>query len=140
MPGTRRSISHLWRQSLFCVLSMSTVSSTASAQFTPFCRVSNFYFVSEGITPATMWIPSGGGCQFQFGMDNSVCGLVGILYSHVTLRPNNGLLGKNTIRIFVHKPKDEFVEKVQFELRVRYNGDDKTGERSTLPHVIITVL
>jgi hypothetical protein len=109
MPGTRRRISQLLRRSLFCILWPWILSSTAWAQFNPDCHVSHFHFINEGVTPATMWLRSGGGCRFHFESNNSVYGLAGILSANVTLRPKSGLLGRNTIRIFVYKPNDGFV-------------------------------
>ena len=72
-------------------------------------------------------------------MPTSVYGVAGILSSSVTLRPSNGLLGKNTIRIYAYKPKDDFVGSDEFELKIRYNRDDKTGDHETLLHVNVTV-
>ena len=66
-------------------------------------------------------------------------GVVGILSSTVTLRPKNGLLWKNKIRIYVYKPNDDFVGSDEFELKVRYDKDDSTGENETLLHVSATV-
>ena len=109
------------------------------AQAASDCNMPRFHFVNEGVTSATMWVRRGSGCQFHFQMPASVYGVAGILSSSVTLRPSHGLLGKNTIRIYAYKPKDDFVGSDEFELKIRYDRDDKTGDHETLLHVNVTV-
>jgi hypothetical protein len=104
------------------------------------CQMPRFHFVNEGVTSASIWVCRGAGCKFHFeGSSSSVFGLLGVLSSNVTLRPRNGLLGKNTIRIYAYKPKDDFVGSDEFELKIRYDKDDKTGAHETLLHVNVTV-
>jgi hypothetical protein len=109
------------------------------AHATSDCNVPHFHFVNEGVTSVNMWVRRGGGCQFHFESPASVYGVAGILASSVTLRPSNGLLGKNSIRIYAYKPKDDFVGSDEFELKIGYNRDDKTGDHETLLHVSVTV-
>jgi hypothetical protein len=103
------------------------------------CQLPRYHFVNEGVTPVGMWVREGAGCKFHFQIPASVYGLAGILSSTVTLRPKNGLLGKNTIRIYAYKPNDGFVGSDEFELKVRYDRDDDSGEHTTLLHVNVTV-
>jgi hypothetical protein len=92
------------------------------------------------VTSANMWVRRGDGCQFHNEVSfSSPLGVAGILSSNVTVRPKNGLLGKNTIRVYVYKPKDDFVGSDEFELKIRYNRDDKTGDHETLLHVNVNV-
>jgi hypothetical protein len=103
------------------------------------CQLPRYHFVNEGVTPVSMWVRQGAGCKFHFQIPASVFGLAGIMSSTVTLRPKNGLLGKNTIRIYAYKPNEGFVGSDEFELKVRYNRDDDSGEHTTLLHMNVTV-
>jgi hypothetical protein len=106
---------------------------------TPDCNPPHFHFVNDGVTPVTMSVRAGTGCQFHFEMATSGFGMAGVLASNVTLWPKNGLLGHRSIRIYAYKPNDGFVGSDEFELKVRYNRDDGKGEHSSLLHVGVTV-
>jgi len=103
------------------------------------CNFPHFRFTDDGVTSASIWVRSGAGCKFHFEIPNSVFGLSGILSSSVTLRPRNGLLGRNTSRIYVYKPNDGFVGADQFEIKVHYNRDNNTGDHVSLLRIDATV-
>lgn len=101
------------------------------------CIFPRFSFVDEGVTAAQLMASSSAACVFHFEISESTNRSVGILSSNVTLRPKNGLLGSNTIRIFAYKPNEGFPGNDQFGIRVRYNR--RSGDHQSLLHVDVSV-
>ncbi len=122
-PPTGRNRFHRFAAAVLLMFAFAPVEAHAASN----C-MTRFQFVNEGATSANMWVRRGDGCQFHFeGSSSSVFGLLGILSSSVTLRPSNGVLGKNSIP-YAYKPKDDFVGSDEFELKIKYSKDDKTGD------------
>jgi len=86
-----------------------------------------------------MSVRSGAGCQFHFEVMKSTKGLAGILSSTTTVRPKNGLLGRNTVRIYVYMPNPNFVGNDEFEISIQYDLDNGEGPLQTLLKVNVTV-
>ena len=140
-PAARRAgwRAPAWLGGLLLTAPMLLSTSAESPAADQNCTPPHFHFANEGVTPAEMSVRRGTGCKFHFEMTNSTFGLAGILSSVVTLRPKNGLLGKNTMRIYVYKPNDDYAGDDEFEIKVGYNRDDGNGEHTTLLHVKVTV-
>jgi hypothetical protein len=103
------------------------------------CSVPTFHFNPGGETFVTMSVRSGVGCQFHFEVIKSTKGLAGILSSTTTVRPKNGLLGKNTVRIYAYMPNPNFVGNDEFEISIQYDRDNGEGPLQTLLKVNVTV-
>ena len=56
-----------------------------------------------------------------------------------TVQPQNGLLGKNTARIYAFKPNENFVGNDEFEVQVVFNRDDGNGDQETVLKVNVSV-
>lgn len=136
-----------WRAIVFAAAAAAAFSS-ASAGASPHllgrapnldCLVPTFHFNPGGETFATMSVRSGAGCQFHFEVMKSTKGLAGILSSTTTVRPKNGLLGRNTVRIYVYMPNPNFVGNDEFEISIQYDLDNGEGPLQTLLKVNVTV-
>ena len=103
------------------------------------CWAPTFQFNRGGETFATMSVRSGTGCQFHFEVVKSTKGLAGILSSTTAVRPKNGLLGKNTPRIYVYMPNPNFFGNDEFEISIQYDRDDGEGPLQTLLKMNVTV-
>jgi hypothetical protein len=103
------------------------------------CSVPPFRFNPGGETVTTMSVRSGVGCQFHFEVVKSTKGTAGIISSKTTVRPKNGLLGRNTVRIYVYMPNENFVGNDEFEISIQYDRDDGEGPLQTLLKTNVTV-
>jgi len=128
-----------WTAIVFAAAAAAVVSGSSAGALGGDCSVPHFHFNRGGETFATMSVRSGAGCQFHFEVVRSTKGVAGILSSTTMVRPKNGLLGKNTARIYVYMPNPNFVGNDEFEISVQYDRDDGEGPLQTLLKVNVTV-